>query len=108
MDENDRVYYECDTCSYGVSGRFDSETVEAKLDVHEVENPDHRMREIPVTYPNGIYPVRKLAGHGLICLCAVLDWIPWHAGRWYLHGRQGCMLKLATKGFALLREEEKR
>lgn len=44
MDE--RVYYECNTCSYGVSGSESSRSLDAKLDTHEQDNPGHRMIEV--------------------------------------------------------------
>lgn len=45
MGSDERVYYECSQCCYGVSGYSYSNAVNDKLDKHEDENPGHRMKE---------------------------------------------------------------
>jgi hypothetical protein len=42
---DERAYYECNKCSYAVSGHSYSSVVNDKLDRHEDENPGHRMIE---------------------------------------------------------------
>lgn len=40
------AYYECDTCSYGVSGEEDSNGLNNLLDGYESENSGHRMVKV--------------------------------------------------------------
>ena len=44
-DDDEHVYFECDTCCYGVSGELGSPQLDNKLDKHEDENPGHHMKE---------------------------------------------------------------
>lgn len=43
--DDERTYYECNKCGYGVSGASGSRALDDKLDAHEQDNPGHRMIE---------------------------------------------------------------
>lgn len=47
--------------------------------------------------------MKRIAGWGLILLCAVVDRIPWRDhGKWYWIGQRGCVWGLASKGFEMM------
>lgn len=62
-------------------------------------DPDYEDPGIPEARPL-LWP-RHALGTLVIWSCYLLDIIPWHDQRWYLHGQRGCAWGVSDLGFRI-------
>lgn len=61
-------------------------------------DPDFEDPGIPEN-AHSSHHLRHAAGTLIIWSCFLLDFIPWHDGRWYLRGQRGCAWGVSSFGF---------